>query len=754
MISKVFTGFLFLILFSCNSQSPSEFSINPKKGSAPGIGFYEEDLQEKLQTLYTKRAKSKYQARTKHKDKKGNPDFINRLFMETSPYLLQHAHNPVNWFPWGEKAFSLAKKLNRPVLLSVGYSTCHWCHVMEEESFEDLEIAKYLNQNYISIKVDREERPDVDTVYMAAVTAITGRGGWPMTVWLTPDKKPIYGGTYFPARDGQRGARLGFLSLIKKFNGIYKNESKKVSDVSNKVRDAIKQSLEGEAQEVQVVSDKVLHDTFKYFKNSFDPINGGVKRAPKFPSTFPVKLLLRYAKRFNNKKSLSMATKTLNRMAAGGIYDQIGGGFHRYSTDRTWLVPHFEKMLYDNGLLASLYTEAYVATKNRRYKVLAMEILDYILREMTNKEDLFFSATDADSLTDKGHREEGYYFSWSKEDLKNDLGEKLFKKAQKLFSISKSGNYEGRNILKLKRFNDRFKYKEDFKTIQNILIKTRENRKRPLRDDKALVSWNALVISALAQAGFYFNEKKYSIAAHKAATTISKKLIINGSLHRVFNNGRVKINAFLDDYTFLIQALLDLYEYQSNEKWLNLAINLDETLENEFEDVKNGGFYSSGTNHEKLIARQKKSFDGAIPTGNSIAYLNLQRMYLLTGFEKYHKRANRLLSWFSAKLNRNPMSLSEMLLGVEFNNAKTKEIILLTPKGQFDLVTAFLDKIRKNYKPNKVISIVESGSKNLKNFPILEGKMLIDNKVTAFVCERGICQLPTIDLETFSKQIK
>jgi len=745
---------LLVSLFSCRKQGPSEFDENPKAGSAPGIGFYSKDLQSKINNLKEVRAKKKYEPRTKHKDKSGNALYANRLYLETSPYLLQHAHNPVNWFAWSEEPFKLAKKLNRPILLSVGYSTCHWCHVMEEESFEDIEIAKYLNENYISIKVDREERPDVDTVYMSAVQAITGRGGWPMTVWLTPDKKPIYGGTYFPPRDGDRGSRIGFMTLIKKFKEHYINDPKNISEVSNRVKEAVIQSLEGKKNSVKNVSDEVLHKTFNYYKAYFDPVNGGIKRAPKFPSSFPLKLLLRYHKRFKNKKALEMVTRTLDRMASGGIYDQVAGGFHRYSTDEIWLAPHFEKMLYDNALLASIYTEAYVATKDQKYKVIAKEILDYILREMTNKEGLFYSATDADSLTESGHREEGYYFTWTMSELSRDLGPVLFKKANKIFKIADKGNFEGRNILNLHKIKDRFKYKNDFKAIQKILIKTREKRARPIRDDKVITSWNGLVISALAQAGYYFNDDKYQVAAKKAALTIENRLINKDRLYRIFNEGKVKIEGFLNDYTFYIQSLLDLYELQSDEHWLRLAIKLDKVLEDEFEDKTDGAFYSTGIRHEKMFAKQKTSFDGAIPTGNSIALLNLQRLYLLTGLDKYRKRYEKLLDWYSSKLNENPMSLSEMLVAVDFKNDRTQEIFIIFPnKDVKKTLNKYHGVLQESFKSNKVISFVKEGS-SLLELPVLKGKTAIDNKVTAYVCEKGVCQLPTTDISVFKAQIK
>jgi len=413
----------------------------------PGAEKFDQALINKIKRAQSQKGKH-YIPRTKHLTNTGQAKYSNRLFLESSPYLLQHAHNPVNWYPWGDAAFAAAARLNRPVLLSVGYSTCHWCHVMEEESFEDIEIATYINENFIAIKVDREERPDIDAIYMAALNAMGMNGGWPMNVWLTPQREPFYGGTYFPARDGDRGAAIGLLTLLQQLKQTYQFQPESIAQASQTIVSAIKENLRSEA--VSGVPDiKILHRAISYYKNNFDEFYGGMKQAPKFPSTTPIQFLLRYYKQTGDKNVLHIAELTLDKMAGGGMYDQVGGGFHRYSTDNEWLVPHFEKMLYDNALLVVDYIEAYQLTGNIRYKQIAEDILYYVKREMTSANGGFYSATDADSLTPEGERGEGYYFTWKKDEIIKVLGEKKAETIFKYYAVTGGGNFEGRNILKI-----------------------------------------------------------------------------------------------------------------------------------------------------------------------------------------------------------------------------------------------------------------------------------------------------------------
>ena len=457
-----------------------------------------------------------YTPRTKHLDTDGWAKYTNRLFLESSPYLLQHAHNPVDWYPWGDEAFQAAASLNRPVLLSVGYATCHWCHVMEEESFEDLEIARYINENYIPIKVDREERPDVDAIYMASVQALTGRGGWPMTVWLTPDRKPFYGGTYYPARDGDRGAGVGFLTLLKKISERYQDRTDIANQTSQQLTEVVQQMLTPDAG-TQIPSQAIIQQSFQSYQNRFDQVNGGLSGAPKFPSSLPVRFLFRYFLRFKNPDALNMATQTLDKMAAGGLYDHVGGGFHRYATDEKWLVPHFEKMLYDNALLVMDYLEGYQTTGNPEYRRVVEEVLDYVQRDMTSPQGAFYSATDADSLTPHGHREEGYFFTWTPQEIEKRLGPGLAGLIKETHAVGSFPNFEGRHILNTpesipnlaKRLGLEEKdLRAQMEKALKMLRDERQQRPLPLRDEKTITAWNGLMISAFARAGFVLNRAR------------------------------------------------------------------------------------------------------------------------------------------------------------------------------------------------------------------------------------------------------
>ncbi|RME14976.1 MAG: thioredoxin domain-containing protein [Bdellovibrio sp.] len=541
----VFTGALVAITF-LKTSSNNEFSPLPEgaKGSLPGIGTFSPELSKKLQQELHKKGPS-YQPRTHHLTPDGKPKYTNRLLLETSPYLLQHAHNPVNWFPWSEEAFKLAQKLHRPVLLSIGYSTCHWCHVMEEESFEDEEIAQVINQNYIPIKVDREERPDIDSIYMSAVQAMTGHGGWPMTLWLTPDKKPFYGGTYFPPRDGMRGMPVGFLTLLKQLAHIYKTQPQKVNLTGKQLVQVIQENLHFKKQKTSQPTQQILDSAFSYYQKHFDPIWGGLKGAPKFPSSLPIRFLFRYFKKTHNKKALHMATLTLKQMANGGIYDHIGGGFHRYATDEKWLVPHFEKMLYDNALLIKAYIEGYIISKEEQFKQVIQQTLHYIQRDMTSPEGAFYAATDADSLTPEGKPQEGWFFTWSSKDINRALSKQEARLIHAYFSITPQGHFEGRNIFHiekpLKTIAQQLKIplteaKKLLKQATNKLEEVRRKRPHPFRDEKIITAWNALMISAYAQAAFTLNEESHLKQALKAAQFLKQHLYQNKQLFHMFND--------------------------------------------------------------------------------------------------------------------------------------------------------------------------------------------------------------------------
>jgi uncharacterized protein YyaL (SSP411 family) len=732
-------------------------------GTPPGVEKFNTDLLSKFEKMRELRGKD-YQPRTKHKRPDGWAKYTNRLFLESSPYLIQHAHNPVNWYPWGDEAFETAKKMNRPVLLSIGYSTCHWCHVMEEESYEDKEIAQYLNENYIIIKVDREERPDIDSIYMIVVQAITGSGGWPLNVWLTPDKKPFYGGTYFPARDGDRGARVGFLTLVKKLKEVYDTQHDQVEKSSQQLTQMIQKMLRPKTGD-RLRGEDLIQQTMAHYKNSFDADYGGISGAPKFPSSLPVRLLFRYHRRTGDEKILRMTKTTLEKMAGGGIYDHAGGGFHRYSTDRQWLVPHFEKMLYDNALLIMAYLEGYQVTGDEAFKRIAKEILRYVKRDMTSSQGAFFSATDADSPTPEGHREEGYFFTWTPEELDKVLGKDRSEVVKAYYAVGSAGNFEGRNILhtpkKAAEVTKSLKIPvAQLRTVieesKELLYQQRNRRKPPLRDEKILTAWNGLMISAHARAGLILGESIYIDRAVKAANFISENLYIHSRLYRSYKDNQAKQMAFLNDYAFFIAALIDLYEATHDIIWLKKAIELDDILEKYYEDRQNGGFFLTSSDHEALIVRQKPAYDGAEPSGNSVAVLNLLRLGEFTFKDDYRKRAQKALTSFLGSSAINPLALSEMLIAFDFFLDSPKEIVIVIPEGKPKELEAFLQAFRKQFVPNRILIVVTEGKElesHAKVIPLIQEKYALNGKVTAYVCEKSYCKLPAQDPALFAQQI-
>jgi len=735
----------------------------PVPGALPGVGVYSQSLQDKIAEMQKARG-DKTKPRTRHLDNNGKAIYTNRLFLESSPYLLQHAHNPVNWFPWGEEAFQIAEKLNRPVLLSVGYSTCHWCHVMEEESFEDIEIANYLNQHYIAIKVDREERPDVDALYMEAVQALTGRGGWPMTVWLTAKKEPFYGGTYFPARDNDRYGQVGFLTLLKRLHNVYSKYPDKIQAQSKQMVELLQKSAMHDFRDA-IPSEELFEKTIAYFQKKFDSVHGGVKSRMKFPSSMPICFLLHYYRRQNDNSVLHMAQLTLDKMGSGGIYDHIGGGFHRYSTDPEWLVPHFEKMLYDNALLVMAYLEGYQSTQDKRYQEIVTETLNYIQKEMTSPTGGFCSATDADSLTPNGHREEGYYFTWSPDEIDTLLSKQDAEWFKAFYGVTAKGNFEGRTILtREKAITDiakdlkipKEKLKQKIADAKELLYKARQKRPAPLRDDKIITAWNGLMISAFARAAFTLDNPEWLATAESAANDVLQNAYANNLLLRSFKDKEKGGNAFSNDYAFFIAGLLDLYEASFDMTWLTQANTLQEQYNKLFYDDKKGAFFMTSDDEKVVISRLKPMHDGAIPSANSVAILNLLRLNEYFTNDAYRKQAEQSLETFSKLLDRHPHSLTEMLLALDFYHDKTKEIILVYPNNQFSQAKPFITHLRQHYLPNRVTFIVEENDnlKNLEaNHPLLRNKKALNNKATAYVCEAGHCELPTNDPDDFLKQI-
>ena len=762
MIKRLSTLVSSLILVSCLVWGSVGFAAD-NTNLLPGAEPFPDSLQMQLtQALQAKG--TEYVPRTHHLRPDGTPQYTNRLIREPSPYLLQHAHNPLNWYPWGDEAFARAKKENKPILLSIGYSTCHWCHVMERESFEDVEIATYLNQHYIAVKVDREQRPDIDGVYMTAVQMMTGRGGWPMTVWLTPDRKPFYGGTYFPPRDGVRGAKTGFLTLLTRLHQVYSQDPEKITKVATELTQAVQTSLAPSAGEqvpgtTQVAGVSVLKKAADSFKKNFDATHGGFGRAPKFPRSVVLEFLLRYSRRTGDQQVQDMVVKTLEAMAAGGMYDHIGGGFHRYATDREWLVPHFEKMLYDNALLTLAYLEAYQLTGRTEFAHVARDILSYVEREMTTPHGGFYSATDADS-----EGKEGTFFVWTPTDIRAVLDPEAAKLVLAYYGVTDKGNFEGKTILHVTRpLADVAKElgfgpeqaEQMLQAARTKLYAARLKRIPPHKDEKIVVSWNGLMIAAFARAAHVLNVPAYAQQAARAADFILTHLKKKQQLQRSALDGVVSGAAYLDDYAFLAAGLLDLYEASFEARWLREAIALHDTLTNDFWDTQAGGFFMTARTEEALLGREKPHYDGAEPSGNSVAIQSLFRLAELTTQERYRKQAEQGLRAFAQQLEKAPSSVPRLLASVDFAHDTPKEIIIIKPNRD-TTAEPLLAKLRTSFVPNRVLAVVAEGrdlTQQQELIPLLEFKKALKGKVTAYVCEKQVCLLPTSDPEIFAKQI-
>ncbi len=712
----------------------------------PGAPPFPPDLSSRLSAAHAARGPA-YRPRTHHLEA-GRPLFTNRLILESSPYLLQHAHNPVAWWPWCDDAFAEARRSNRPVFLSIGYSTCHWCHVMEGESFEDLEIAAYLNEHFVPVKVDREERPDVDAVYMTAVQALTGGGGWPMSVFLRADREPFFGGTYFPPRDLDRGPSRGFLSILREIAAVWEGDPDRVARAADALSGAVRVALAASAPEParDLPGPEPIEEAVRFFHEAYDPVHGGVNRAPKFPSTFPVRLLLRHHRRTQEAPSLRMATFTLERMAAGGLMDQVGGGFHRYSTDERWLVPHFEKMLYDNALLAMAFVEAWQVTGRRDLARVARQTLDYVLREMTSPEGGFYSATDADS-----EGEEGRFFVWEEREIRDVLGGDADEFID-FYSVTPAGNFEGRNVLSVKQPDeDRW---EALAGARAALYAARERRPHPLRDDKVLAAWNGLMISALATGGRVLGEPRYVGAAASAARFVLERMRPGGRLARSWLAGAPGPAAFLQDHAFLTQGLLDLHEATFDPRWLDEAVALAEATERLFADPR-GGWFVTGEDQEKLIAREKPIQDGAEPSGASVALLAALRLEAFTADARWRRIADGALRWYAASLAEQPVALAEMLLALDAFTDAVHEVVLVWPDGSAP--DAMLDVLRRVFLPHHAITGAVEGEALLRlarSTPLATGRATVGGHATAYVCERGACRLPAISAEKLEAQLR
>jgi len=716
-----------------------------------------------LEAQITEKAKlrgKEYTPRTRHLNPDGTATFTNRLFLEESPYLLQHAHNPVDWHPWGEEAFALAKATNRPLFVSIGYATCHWCHVMEEESFEDIEIAEVLNTHFVPVKVDREERPDIDAIYMSAVQMLTGGGGWPLNVFLTPDEKPFYGGTYFPARDGDRPPHTGFLTLLKRISEIYTTDEDKITHSANQITQALHQMGEGKGggplPDVQWVDTAIA-----MVANNYDPSFGGSKGAPKFPSTLPVPLLLRAHQRTGKDTYRQMAEHTLTAMADGGIHDQAGGGFHRYSTDAKWLVPHFEKMLYDNALLASAYVEGFLATGNPRFKKVTETTLDYLLREMESPKGGFYSATDADSLTPEGEKEEGYFFTWSKREIEAALPRETWTPVLDHFTLTGPPHFEGRYIPHIQQPASKTAAAHgitegELDTLvdeaRQIMREARTARKAPLTDTKIIAAWNGLALSAFARAGRALDTTTYLDAAERTARFILDTLIKDGRLHRSRLEGLGPLG-FLDDYAFVTAGFIDLFEATGKEAWLKAALHFQNETDRLFA-APDGGYCMTGTDGEALITREKPGFDGAIPSGNSVAAMNLLRLYTLTTDTNLLKKGIDTVTTF-IDTRQNPAPFSGMVAALDFHLASPLALVLLLPETETPKEKEALTTLASLYTPYAVTAPVREG----EAFKGLELLLPITNKTTAngnptlYPCRNGTCELPVSKPTEFAEAV-
>src|SRR6195256_6320740 len=720
-----------------------------------------------------------------------HPEHRNRLAQEKSPYLLQHAHNPVDWYPWGEEAFAKARKENKPIFLSVGYSTCHWCHVMAHESFESDEVAATMNREFVNIKVDREERPDVDRVYMTFVQATTGGGGWPMSVWLTPNLQPFVGGTYFPPED--RYGQPGFQKVLERVAEAWKQNHEKIAEQGAKITSALQEAQAATPDSSDKIDINILEKACEQFSGIFDAKEGGFGNAPKFPRPAAPNFLTRFyardRKADSGKRALEMDLLTLRKMAAGGMRDHLGGGFHRYSVDRYWHVPHFEKMLYDQAQLAVAYLDAFQITQDRQFESVARDILDYVARDMTAKGGGFFSAEDADSLEGAApltpahqtrggdgappSKSEGAFYVWTKTEVDAALGD-----AAEIFDfhygVQPNGNapegsdlqgeFHGKNILierhTIAETAKQFKKSED--EVRQSLARSRENlfsirakRPRPHLDDKIIAAWNGLMISAHARGAQVLNSSRYLENAVRAAKFVRSQLWNekNKTLYRAYRGGRGTVEGFADDYAFVIQGMVDLYEASFDVEWLKFAIELQETQDRLFFDEKNGGYFSTSGRDKSVVLRMKDDNDSAEPAASSVAALNLLRLAQFRDEKQLEERGKKTIRAFGATISRFPSAMPQMLVALDFSLAKPRQIVIAGKIDNAD-TKALLAEVHKRFLPNKILLLVDGGEgqKYLgeKN-EALRAMAMIDGKPAAYVCENFMCKAPMTDPDDLRK---
>jgi len=669
---------------------------------------------------------------------------MNRLAHETSPYLLQHASNPVDWFPWGEEALEQAKSGDKPILLSIGYSACHWCHVMAHESFEDPEIASLMNQNFINIKVDREERPDLDHVYMEAVQTLTQRGGWPLTLFLTPDLKPFYGGTYFPPED--RPGMPGFSRVLRAVSEAYISRRSDVENTARQIRDALESEIKKEPAGSENLTELTLKEAYLILQNQFDSKNGGFGEAPKFPNPLALEYLLRYFSRFGDTASLKMVELTLDKMAKGGIYDQIGGGFHRYSTDDAWQIPHFEKMLYDNALLSRVYLHSYQVTRNKLYADIAQETLDYVLREMASYDGGFFSTQDADS-----EGTEGKYYLWAEKEINDVLGKETGQKTGYFFGVSPEGNFEGLNILH--RIEDQ-SASEIVRGAKAALFNEREKRIKPSRDEKILASWNGMFLTALSEGASILNSQDYKQAAVKCGLFLLDKMLVDGKIRHVYKSGKVKMQSFLEDYAHVVEGLLALHCATLEGKWLSAAVKLASDMVVMFSNPLTGLLSDTVSSVQDLIIRPRNEYDGAVPSACATAAMVLQKIGLITGNPDYAQITGRELGSVKSSLNRYPLGFCQWLSDLDFYLSDLKEIVISGPRND-SMTLEFMRTLNSKWIPNKVlIGFDPADSEAFQASPLLTGRTMKDDQPAVFICQNNICQALITDAIMLEKKLE
>ncbi|MFL6334601.1 MAG: thioredoxin domain-containing protein [Pyrinomonadaceae bacterium] len=677
----------------------------------------------------------------------------NRLAQESSPYLLQHAHNPVDWYAWGDEALEKSKREDKPILLSIGYSACHWCHVMERESFENEEIARQMNEQFVNIKVDREERPDLDQIYMSAVQMMTRQGGWPLTVFLTPDLVPFYGGTYFPPED--RHQMPGFPRILAAVSEAYRTRPEEVRQSAWEILSELRRM--SVAQESTEVIDAQLFDSaYRGLVRSYDPRFGGFGGAPKFPSSMNLDFFLRTYKRTGDARALEMATHSCRMMAEGGMYDQLGGGFHRYSTDARWLVPHFEKMLYDNALLTRLYLHAYQATGEQFFRRVAEETLGYVKREMLDESGAFYSTQDADS-----EGVEGKFFVWDMGEVESLLGPLDARLFCAYYDVTEGGNFEEQNILNVKRPAAEVareekvsveRLSEAVERGRGILFTERERRIKPGRDEKVITAWNGLMLEAYAEAAAVLEREDYREVAERNAQFMLDTLLKDGLLLHVYKDGRAKHVGFLDDYAFVVSGLVTLYETTGRLRWLEAASGLTDKMVEEFWDEEGGGFFYNGRSGEKLIVRSKDYFDNATPSGNSVAAEALLRLSVLTGKEDYRRKAVNVLRLVRDAVERYPSAFGYALGALDFYLSKPKEIVVV---GEAEEARPLLREVWGRYLPNKVVVLSKGAEPAAAQIvPLLQDRAAQGDRATAYVCENYTCLQPVNTPEELAAQLE